>query len=475
LATIPSIQGRAWRLRNAARGAFRVGLLGGLASPLAHAQELYSFDRGTEELVLIDSQAGTVTPVVTVQTAGAVVQDLVTLADRLYLKAATQLLELDRTTGSILSAVTMRLNGQAVLSEGITSDGTDLYVAYVSTSQWPFTSDTIGRLALDGTITSLVYFPIHGGPPGDEGADFDALTIDPTASDRWLGLNNLNYTDDSQDRTDSFRGGIDGSFAFLAGSPALVFALGMTTTCGTVWVLSQPVPGPLTPYLHRIDPVTGSVLQSIALPVGRDLVGLTGSGPRADAGADQVVGRGALVTLDGTGSVSPCGGLTFHWTQVAGTPVVLNMADPARPTFTAPNMPGARLLFELVVDNGVVSPVDVVSVSVKAKQRPSGAPAPLPLSVGVPRVGGHLRLAVASSDEIAFALVSGGDRGSVVHGSAGSVVDGLSTLAIPLPDDPSLAGARLRVRAALRDPWTRSLRWSDEVEIVLLEAGFSER
>lgn len=94
-----------------------------------------------------------------------------------------------------------------------------------------------------------------------------------------------------------------------------------------------------------------------------DEYGLTGAysfagpdaDPIADAGPAQVdVEPGDLVTLDGTGSVSPGGGaLTYAWTQTAGAAVVLDDDTAAEPTFTAPGtVAGDTLEFELVVTAG---------------------------------------------------------------------------------------------------------------------------
>ena len=69
--------------------------------------------------------------------------------------------------------------------------------------------------------------------------------------------------------------------------------------------------------------------------------------PVADAGPDQTVTAGDLVTLDGTGSTDPEGEtLTFDWTAPAG----ITLSDPtaASPTFTAPAGP-ATLTFTLEV------------------------------------------------------------------------------------------------------------------------------
>ncbi len=94
--------------------------------------------------------------------------------------------------------------------------------------------------------------------------------------------------------------------------------------------------------------------------------------PVADAGPDQEVAPGAMVTLDGSASHHPGGDpiTGYAWTQSGGEPVDLDDIGSAAPRFTAPELPGA-LTFELVVDaGGVDSLPDAVTVTVRdAKPR----------------------------------------------------------------------------------------------------------
>jgi len=77
--------------------------------------------------------------------------------------------------------------------------------------------------------------------------------------------------------------------------------------------------------------------------------------PIANAGPDQTVKEGDAVSLDATASSDQDGdGLSFSWTQINGTTVVLIDADTANPSFTAPevNSTGAVLTFELTASDG---------------------------------------------------------------------------------------------------------------------------
>jgi hypothetical protein len=101
----------------------------------------------------------------------------------------------------------------------------------------------------------------------------------------------------------------------------------------------------------------------------------THSIPVANAGEDQTAKEGTLVRLDGSGSYAPDGcTVIFNWVQIAGATVTLDLADPAHPSFTAPNVAaaGATLTFKLTVGDGeLVSEPDTVDIAVfNANQKP---------------------------------------------------------------------------------------------------------
>jgi hypothetical protein len=89
--------------------------------------------------------------------------------------------------------------------------------------------------------------------------------------------------------------------------------------------------------------------------------------PVANAGDDQEVTEGDLVTLNGSGD-DPDGEISHYWwRQTAGTEVILSDPDIASPTFAAPEVgsEGETLTFELeVTDNGGLRWSDRVMVNV---------------------------------------------------------------------------------------------------------------
>jgi hypothetical protein len=91
--------------------------------------------------------------------------------------------------------------------------------------------------------------------------------------------------------------------------------------------------------------------------------------PVANAGPDNTVEMGQLVTLDGSGSTTPVGTITdYFWTQLNGTPVTLSDNTAVKPTFTAPTVPvtGSVLRFELEVTNSALqTATDNVDITVK--------------------------------------------------------------------------------------------------------------
>ncbi|WP_433926160.1 M36 family metallopeptidase [Sorangium cellulosum] len=124
-------------------------------------------------------------------------------------------------------------------------------------------------------------------------------------------------------------------------------------------------------------------------------------GPAADAGADQTVAVGELVTLDASGSSDPEeDALTFSWTQTAGPAVELT-GDGARATFVAPEVDAATAFdFEVKVSDGVLEATDRVSVVVDPAKELSAEPAGNACGCAVPG-GGAPRGALAALGAVA--------------------------------------------------------------------------
>ena len=96
--------------------------------------------------------------------------------------------------------------------------------------------------------------------------------------------------------------------------------------------------------------------------------------PIADAGPDQNVDAGELVTLDGSGSSDSDGTIiSYGWEVLAGNPGPLSNANTAMPSFTAPSTSQPQTItFRLrVTDNNDAYVTDNVDITVAAASTPS--------------------------------------------------------------------------------------------------------
>jgi hypothetical protein len=96
--------------------------------------------------------------------------------------------------------------------------------------------------------------------------------------------------------------------------------------------------------------------------------------PTADAGADQAVSAGQIVTLDGTSSADPDHNqLSYVWSQVSGDPV-LEIQDAfsaiAHVQTPADLKDAATLVFSLTVSDGFVASVDQVQIIIQPRHAP---------------------------------------------------------------------------------------------------------
>jgi RHS repeat-associated protein len=106
--------------------------------------------------------------------------------------------------------------------------------------------------------------------------------------------------------------------------------------------------------------------------------------PVADAGPDQTVFRGVVVTLNGAQSSDPEGAtLRFQWTVISGSPVTLTGSTTANPTFT-PLIVG-EYIFQLIVNDGQLSSApDTIKVTVINRAPIANPGGPYTGNVGVP-------------------------------------------------------------------------------------------
>ena len=182
-------------------------------------------------------------------------------------------------------------------------------------------------------------------------------------------------TDQTVDEGDTVT--LDGSASTDPESQSLTYA--WTQTAGTTVSLSSSsaaeptftapdlaANATLTFSLTVNDGAQDSTADTVTVTVRAD-----NDAPTADAGTDQTVSDGTLVTLDGSGSTDDggSGSLTYAWTQTAGTTVTLSSATAASPTFTAPELvANETLTFSLTVNDGALgSAADTVDVTVTAE------------------------------------------------------------------------------------------------------------
>jgi len=101
--------------------------------------------------------------------------------------------------------------------------------------------------------------------------------------------------------------------------------------------------------------------------------------PTANAGNDQTVDEGDIVTLSGLASSDPDDGIvSFAWLQTAGVPVTLSNPLAVQPTFTAPNVgvSGTALTFQLTItDSGGLKGTDTCIVNISWVDLPPTADA----------------------------------------------------------------------------------------------------
>jgi hypothetical protein len=136
----------------------------------------------------------------------------------------------------------------------------------------------------------------------------------------------------------------------------------LSSSTAAMPMFTAPAVGPLGATLTFTLRVTGCSPAITSPPVETIVrvldVAAPNQPPVAVATVSPSIYTGYAVTLDGSGSSDPDGTtLTYSWTQIEGTAVVLSNANTAMATFTAPFAPfpnGTSLKFRLTVSDGTL-------------------------------------------------------------------------------------------------------------------------
>ncbi len=185
------------------------------------------------------------------------------------------------------------------------------------------------------------------------------------------------------------------------------------------------------------------------------------SGPLADAGADQQVDAGVLVTLDGSGSSGT--EVSFEWTEIGGSTISLSSNSTKKPVFTAPSVAEATVVtFQLVVidDNGLQDS-DTVDITIL----PGESGTTLQASAGADQQvteGALVTLDATASEGSGLTYLWAQVSGTTVTLSS-------STTAQPVFIAPDVTGPEtLRFRVTVQDD--QSGTDTDEVDITILDS-----
>jgi hypothetical protein len=184
--------------------------------------------------------------------------------------------------------------------------------------------------------------------------------------------------------------------------------------------------------------------------------------PVANAGLDQIVNAGTLVTLNGSASFDPDGDpITFQWTQLTGPTASLATPTAETPTFTAPQVSTqTALTFELRVSDGPLTSTASVTITVLPTGPPGSRPPALsgfsptagPVGTTVTLVGADLdtttqltfagRVAaftVASPSQVIATVPAGATSGPIMVTTPGGTATSQGSFTVTVPPTITIA------------------------------------
>jgi alpha-tubulin suppressor-like RCC1 family protein len=307
-----------------------------------------------------------------------------------------------RTDVDLASACPINANAGVARAAGILSIAIhpaigDIYVEVKGLNGYPYIVDldlslacrTLSDVQAAAGLTSLVGSRLLGSTFGDEGRivvtpNLMLLRMVPNLATGFAGpslytlpTGGAPVANGGPDLTVYSSGGgvvvpvrLDGSASYDPEGDALVDS--WTQVAGPVLFLPPPqIESGILTFPFGLPPgiFTFQLTVSDGVETASDQVTVTVLDwqPVANAGADQTVQAGTVVTLNASASTGDS--LTFRWEQPGGLPLVnLSNPDAMAPTFVAPEVPASTTLqFWVTVSSRGVTSTDVVNIKVKPK------------------------------------------------------------------------------------------------------------